>query len=234
MSALEHYLQRHYLNVSKFAQHCHIDETTLHAWIRLQLVPQASYVVNGHGVISSEVFGEIAAPDTTPGHYFHPAHKVWLERAQAAIRLAGIAAAPAMLKDTFTANFSLALADLNLSTWRLPDSFADDGTALPAGLNERCAGAWFHFLKGTFGLCVADPVSEAAIARKLVLQDKLNCLSNEGQRTDYSAAEAQAVLDCIVEFDQAVMWFSPAEYPRSSRKRLIDDLKPRMLALLGG
>jgi hypothetical protein len=96
------------------------------------------------------------------------------------------------------------------------------------GLRARVESTWEHFLLGTFGLCVADPSSEAAIARKEVLQEKLTMLSDNGAKNEFSEAEARALLELIDAYAQAAMPFSPIEYAVSSRKRLVEDLSARI------
>ena len=88
-------------------------------------------------------------------------------------------------------NCQLALADLNVTTWRLRDSFDDDGSLIADGLRTRIDSVWKHFIYGTFGLCVANPISEAAIARKEVLQEQLSYLYSTGIKTDFSELDAQ-------------------------------------------
>lgn len=89
---------------------------------------------------------------------------------------------------------------------------------------------WEHFLQGTFGLCVANPLSEEAIAWKEVLQEKLTTLSDNGARAVFSAPKAQAMLELIDAYAQSAMPFSPVEYSVSSRKRLVEDLRARTKA----
>jgi hypothetical protein len=57
------------------------------------------------------------------------------------------------------------------STTRTIRATADDaGTPIFTGLAARLDSAWMHYLSGTFGFCVANPVSEAQIAYMEVLQ----------------------------------------------------------------
>jgi hypothetical protein len=121
-----------------------------------------------------------------------------------------------------------ALGELNLSVWRLRDSFADDGAVIAEGLAVRVDSMWEHFLWGTFGLCVANPASADEIARKEVLQEKLTVLSENGSKQHFTADEQPALLELIDAYSHAAMPFSPAEYPMCSRKRLVDDLLARL------
>jgi hypothetical protein len=121
--------------------------------------------------------------------------------------------------------------ELDKTTFRLPDSFTDTGQVITEGLNARTESAWTAFLGGIFSLCVADPSSEKSIARKEVLQEALTQLSGNGSRTDFSAEDKLHVLHLIDQYAHAAMPFSPPEYPRSSRKRLVEDLREKLGAL---
>ena len=103
--------------------------------------------------------------------------------------------------------------------------FRDDASLIGDGFAARFNTAWQHFLNGTYGLCVAGPLSERAIAYKEVLQEKLIALTANGSRTDFAAKARQVVEQTIVAYAEACSSFSPLDYPRSSRKRLVDDLR---------
>jgi hypothetical protein len=114
-------------------------------------------------------------------------------------------------------------------------------------LSQRCAGSWRqrlpwrwvdpalarekaqaflpYFFDGTCGLCVADPSSGAGIAEKELLQERLMELTLNGSRVADTADENHKLLALIDAYARSSMPFSPAEYPRSSRKRLMDDLR---------
>ncbi len=226
MTALNNYLAKHYWNEAQLTSAAGISVALLDALIGDELVPAPSYVVTESGMVGSFVFGEMAAPGSTPGRYFHPSQLVWIALAHKAIAEGGDARA--RLEQQFTGNFSAALAALNGSTWRMPDSFDDAGNPLAAGLKVRTDSAWKYFLNGTFGLCVASPVSEANIALKEVLQEKLAHLSENGSKTTYPTEQVAAMHELIDGFDAAAMPFSPVEYALSSRKRLVDDLRVKL------
>jgi hypothetical protein len=226
MSELDLYLTKHYLNTEQFAKACNITVDALNELLQARLIPAPSYIVTAHSTLKSYVFGEMAAPEATPAHYFHPDNTVWTTIAQQQIKIHGIHAAFEALKALFMMRFQAALKECNYKIWPLKDSFNADGSPIPQGLEARSQAIWEHFLYGTLGLCVAHPVSEAAIAEKEVLQEKLNALSN----TPFTAAEIPSLLALIDAFAQASMPFSPIEYSLSSRKRLVDDFRLRIKA----
>jgi hypothetical protein len=202
---------------------CRLPRSEVSNLIRDRLIPKPSSVV-AKSHISSYVFGTMQADGAIDGEYFHPANTAWVAGAWKVVDEVGRRAAYDELKKRFSMNLIHALRDLNGSVWRLRDSFAEDGSVIEGGLLARVDAVWVHFLEGTFGLCVLNPGSEAAIARKEVLQEKLTGLSDNGTKTSFSAEETRTVLETIDAYSKAAMPFSPVEYARSSRKRLVDDL----------
>ena len=225
MTELNNYLKKHFLNEAQLvsASAMRIDE--IDTLIHNRLVPAPSYVVTNAGNVCSFVFGEMTASGSTPGRYFRPSQLFWIGRARHAIAGGAAENTEASLKAQFTVKFATALATLNLSTWRLRDSFGDDGVPIDDGLRVRTDAAWEYFLNGTYALCVANPISEAHIAYKEVLQEKLTQISDNGSKTIYSPHQAQAIQELIDAYAGTAMPFSPIEYASSSRKRLVEDLR---------
>ena len=230
MTPLDTYLAKHYLNDAQLAVVSAISIAEHDALIGSHCVPAPSYVVTDAQTLRSFVFGELAAPGATPGRYFHRSQLIWIARARQAAAVDGQNVA-ARLEKQFCRNFGAALATLDRTTWRLADSFDEDGAPLAAGLQARTDSAWKYFLNGTFALCVADPVSEERIAHKEVLQEKLIQLSENGARTAYSPLQLAALHELIDAYAAAAMPFSPVEYALSSRKRLVEDLRLKLGAL---
>ena len=228
MTTVANYLEKFFLNQTQFATLCEVDEACIDRLITALCIPAPSYIVSANSTIYSFVFGELPSPYAIPGRYFHPAHKIWLARAQKLEREVGIVAAPELLKTCFKKNFVTALKELDASLWRLPDCFDAQGKDIASGLELRAQSAWEQFLHGTFGLCVANPISEAHIAQKEILQEKLNSLSEQGNKLNFTTEEGNDLLQLIDEYAEASMPFSPAEFELSSRKKLVQDLRLRI------
>lgn len=223
MSDLDLYLQDNYLSAEQLASACDISIDELNELIRLRLVPEPSYVVTEQATVKSYVFGEMNAPDSTPGSYFHPGNRTWIELA----RRSEFRHDEEAIKRRFEREFTDTLVELNATTWRLSDSFSDNGEIVGTGLRSRLDAAWEHFLKGTFGLCVANPTSASEIARKEILQEKLSSLTANGSKHVFAGSELDTVLALIDDYAASSMPFSPIEYPHSSRKRLVDDMRAK-------
>lgn len=228
MEPVANYLNKFFLNQFQFAALCDVDEECIDQLITAQCIPAPSYIVNANSTISSFVFGEFPSQQAIPGRYFHPANKIWLVSAQKQVQEVGIIAASSFLKMRFKQNFIRALKELDTSLWRLPDCIDALGQENSSGFELRAQSAWEHFLHGTYGLCVANPTSEAEIARKEILQEKLNILSEQGNKVSFTMDEANTILQLIDDYAEASMPFSPAEFALSSRKRLVQDLRLRM------
>jgi hypothetical protein len=221
MTDLDNYLAQHYLNEEQLAAASGVSIAEIDALIDAGRIPAPAYLVSADGQLHSHVFGAMPAPGARPGRYFHPAQLRWISVARAG---------GADLKSGFTDRFAGALASLNLTTWRMPDSFDEQGVPIAEGLRVRTENAWTYFLNGTFCLCVANPVSEAHIAYKEVLQEKLTQLSENGKKTRYPAQELPGMRALIADYAAAAMPFSPVEYALCSRKRLVQDLLEQLAA----
>lgn len=223
MNETDAYLRRHYWTAEQLAGACGLDIAQLDSLLDDRLVPAPSYMVGADGTLQSAAFGDFPEAGATPGRYFHPGTVAWVARAREALAQADADTARAALEQRFRRNFAAALADLDRNLARLPDSFDDQGLPLPAGLDARTADAWDAFGQGIFGLCVSDPTSEHAIATKEVLQETLGARRQALAGDRAAAGDPGDLPGLIARYARAAMPFSPLEYPRSSRKRLVED-----------
>jgi hypothetical protein len=225
---LQAYLDTHYQTLEQLADTCGITANALGYLVSQQLIPEPSYTVISDDKCLSQAFGELSAKQLRLGRYFHPSNKVWVAIAIDTKNKMSAKQASDHLKERFTQNFAAELKVLDTKTFRLQDSFTDSGDIIPDGLHARTDSAWTYFLKGVFSLCVADPSSEKSIATKEVLQEALIFLTDNGLKTNFSQAEKHHVLNLVDQYEQAAMPFSSIEYPISSRKRLVEDLRAKL------
>ncbi len=228
MGNLNTYLERHYLTAEQLATDCSISTSELASLVAEKLVPHASYSVERSDTLVSQAFGELLVRNAAPGQYYHPGNSHWIKLALEETSRSGPQAAHRELKKRFKGRYAAALRELNDSTFRLLDSFTDDGEEIGASVAVRTDAAWNYLIDGVFSLCVADPSTEESIARKEVLQEALIDLTDDGSRADYSTEEKRRILGLIDRYALAAMPFSPVEYPLSSRKRLVEDLRRKL------
>ena len=216
---MQAYLDQHYCSADGVADRCGIEPAELERLLDDGLVPRPSYTVTPDKIVSA-AFGDLPRDGAAPGRYFAPSQTAWVARAQQAGQA---------MKGDFRTAMEAALAEADRAILRLEDAFDDDGTRL-SGLDARLDNMWANFINGVFALCVANADTEAAIARKEILQEKLSAVTADGTRIDGLArGELTQLVDA---YAAAAMPFAPAEFPRSSRKRLVDDVRAK-LALRG-
>lgn len=204
---LSAYLQRYFVDKPTFATQCGITMERLDELLSLGAIPAATYSCDGRS-IHSAVFGAIATEEPLEGDFFRPECTVWAKLADQAM--------PGHERETVLAEFENQLR-VGLST------YLNDGAMIEDWIRDFIPS----FLDGTFGLCVANPSKGACIARKEFLQDRLTELTANGSNPAPEGISSGALLQLIDDY-AAAMPFSPAEYARSSRKRLVDDLRSRV------
>jgi hypothetical protein len=230
MDPIDTYLQARYLSAPRFAAACAIPTRTLAGLVDEGFVPRPAYIVTADGTLVSAAFGEMPAPAATPGEYHHPGHVAWVAIALQLRATVDTRHMRALLGERFRSHFAAALASLDRRIHRLADSFDDRGNPIREGLARRTAAAWTNFIGGVYGVCVVDPSTVASIARKEILQEALTDITANGRRTHFPDDTALHVLQLVERYAAATMPFAPPEYPRSSRKRLVDDLRARLPA----
>ncbi len=204
--SLGDYLQQHFVDKASFASLAGITPDRLERLIAVEAIPVATYTCDGKSVHSA-VFGATEINEPLTGEFFRPECVRWAKIAAAAPAGSERAAVLAAL----TRELRLALHDS-----------LDDPAAIEEKIQDFLPGFW----DGTFGLCVSDPSSGEAIARKEILQEKLTALTANGSDPSPAGISRKDLLRLIDDYAAAAMPFSPAEYARSSRKRLVDDLRP--------
>lgn len=202
---MELYLRKHFVDKPAFASLAGISIARLDQLIAANSIPRATYTCDGTS-IRSAVFGDTPIDEPITGEYFRPECVRWVRIADQAPAGAERSAVLAAL----TSEFRTAL---------------ENHCETPAAIAARIEGFLPYFFDGTFALCAADPSTGSGIARKELLQEKLIALTANGSLSSPAGISREALLALIDDYADSAMPFSPAEYARSSRKRLVDDLR---------
>ena len=226
---VERYLRERFLVEDAFAAQCGIGSDELRALIARGLAPGPAYDVDERGNMHSLVFGTVAAPGAPAGGWFNPAATGWVAKARRVVDTHGDDAGLA-LETGFRDTYRNALLDIHAAEGAIPGLSRADGHFDHDAFDAQFPALWRHFLAGTFGLCVARPVDEAHIAAKETVQARLTQLTANGMRRDFTDHEKLVARALVERYAALSLPFSPAEYDRSSRKRLIDDLLPHIAA----
>jgi hypothetical protein len=204
--SLKSYLKRHFVDKPTFAALLGITVERLDELIAAKAIPEPTYICNGN-YVRSAAFGAIETEESISGEYFRPECTRWAriaERASPGEERAAV------------------LSELTSELETCLRTYFDD----PATIEGKIKVYLPSFLNGTFGLCVADPSTGAGIVRKEILQEKLSDLTENGSNPSPANIPKSDLLQLIDDYALSTMPFSPAEYARSSRNRLVDDLRP--------
>lgn len=205
---LETYLKDHFVDKATFATLSGITVERLDQLIGAGAIPSATYVCNGT-CVTSAVFGATAIDEPLEGEFFRPECVRWVRIADRAAPGTEQAAVLATLREELTASLRM-------------HGYMEE--AIEAKVLDYLPS----FFNGTFGLCVADPSTGAGIIRKELLQEALTDITDNGSVPSPDGHAKEDLLLLIDDYAKSAMPFSPAEYGRSSRKRLVDDLRPRV------
>ena len=207
--SLETYLQTHFVDKATFALMVGITVDRLDQLILAKAIPTATYTCDGLS-IASAVFGATPINESITGEFFRPECVRWVQLATQAPTGSERAAVLSQLT-----------TELRIS---LAEHYNSEET-----IETKIEGYLPYFFNGTFGLCIADPSTGAGIVKKEMLQEKLIALTANGSMAAPADTSTQLsikqLLKLIDDYADSAMPFSPAEYERSSRKRLVDDLR---------
>jgi hypothetical protein len=93
---------------------------------------------------------------------------------------------------------------------------------MPEASDTHLEAEWQHFLAGTYGLCTKTGLPEQIADKEAaIVAIKALC---ERILTD---AETEQLRQAVDQLDAASAPFAPHEFERSSRKRLVDDVRKR-------
>lgn len=234
--SLRDYLHHHFVDGATLAWMAGISTARLNVLIEAGAVPEPSYLVLDD-YIESAAFGRIHGVAADAGRYFRPEQLRWVQIAGKAApgqeRQAVLAVLCQELRDALRdATFAQAGAAAQIKTpVKTPIAMQQTAQAdaqQDAQIEQQLHSLLPHFFNGTFGLCVANPACGYAIVRKELLQAHLSALTEHGTLAAPPGVTALELQRLIDDFAAVSMPFSPAEYPRSSRKSLVDDLRNKM------
>lgn len=199
-------LQTHFVDKAMFAVRAGISVDRLDELIGIHAIPCPTYTCDGAS-IRSAVFVDIPIAEALSGEYFRPEVRALCDRSRQ-----GCARGGACGRAGGTGEEHRAVLQSHCG--------AKDA------VEARVQAYLPFFFNGTFGLCVSDPSTGAGIVRKEMLQEKLVEVTANGNNAFPADCSGDTLLGLIDDYADSSMPFSPAEYHRSSRKRLVDDLRP--------
>jgi hypothetical protein len=202
-----------YLDTSFFTQHqllaaSGIDAAELAALVQRAVMPKPSYRLR-LDIACDSFFGAHAEHHRVD--YYAKGYASWIGIVQS---LPGDADARRVFEQRYRARLAQ-LAAAGISS---------DEPKLNAGLNAHLGDEWRHFLDGTYGLCTRSGLPED-IASKEVAIAIVKQLTGETGEQALTAVERDRLAQAVDLLDAASAPFAPHELGRSSRHRLVDQVR---------
>lgn len=207
---LQDYLATNFYTRSELTRIAGISGTEFDRYQQSKMMPKASYVIRGE-VVCTSFFGEFA--ETVETQFYAREYVSWLallrqvESADAAFAI-------------FREQYKNRIAEL------LAQGFRSDNEKITSGLDAHIEAEWVHFIDGIYGLCTKSGLPHDIAAKELAIIIINNIVGQESP-----AALEPATKNCLTAavnlLDAASSMFAPHEVERSSRNRLINQVRAK-------
>ena len=224
------YMDKYFVEEKKLADTLKISTSQLLKYTELGVIPSYSYHIISEDWVETVVFGKLQIEQGIPGKYYSKSVQHWFNNAQKVVEHCPSDQIREQLQNQFQLEYSQQIKQLPKLTQLLPDLFDDHGILLEALLKNKAEQTWNDHLSGSYGLCVVKPSSVSAIIEKQIAVRRLANATENDNKQKFNSAQQAEFLMAAEKFDQVAMPFSPADYPLSSRKRLLDDIKTRLVS----
>ncbi|WMN61775.1 DUF6058 family natural product biosynthesis protein (plasmid) [Pseudoalteromonas xiamenensis] len=206
---LMEYLSTHFLNKTQLLSAAQVSDEELRNYQESGLVPTCSYKLNLN-LDCHSFFGEHLAHGTI--EYFAKGYVEWLQHVHAA------SDKNAVYRD-FAIRYRHTLE--NLKKLGFECAHPNVNELLDSHIDKE----WQHFLNGTYGLCTQSGLPEDIAAKELAILI-INALTLEPMASDLDKEKLMQAVDLL---DSVSAQFAPHERERSSRHRLIDEVRRKYL-----
>lgn len=218
------YLNEYFISRIELEQTLGVDNNELTELIRCGVIPSWSYKIE-YGILYSHVFKFIQVSNCRDDEYFSPYVIDWYYHN---LTLFPDYKATENIKKKLRSQF----LDAYMEEVNANESFKKAFPEIienPESFQRRANDTWLHHLLGTFGVCVKKPSCIRQIIKKQVAVSVLCKVTNDGERSEYTDNELIELYKWFDAYDKVAMPFSPADYDKSSRKRLVDNVKDKII-----
>jgi len=202
---LINYLNQHYLTRDELLDLAKINHESLKHYQDSHLMPVASYRLQLQ-LTSDSFFGVHEEQDAI--EYYAKGYVSWL----------GIISTrqdAALLYQEFVERYTNTLEHLKTL------GHQSDNPKLNSGLCDHLAQEWQYFLQGIYGLCTKTGLPEDIAAKEFAVIQINELIDNP----ELSHSELAKLENAVNLLDSASSAFAPHERSRSSRHRLVDDVR---------
>lgn len=222
------YLGQHFVPLSALVESTGVSDSEIRALQAAGCIPGPSYRVTAPDRVGSIVFGETVIPGLGPsGEYYAGSVATWVSAAGKRKPWPTLATLGPKLAAEFKSELKAVLLARQAGQAGMDFLFAAPDVEHSGAMQKFLDETWRHFLAGTYGVCVREASTVAVIAEKEIRQHQLTHLTQNGAKFTYTRAEWAAVNEVMLAYEAVTMPFAPHEYPLSSRKRLVDDLRAK-------
>lgn len=207
---LQEYLSSYFYTRPQLLAAAQLSESAFEQLQQAAVMPQPSYVLR-NTLTCQSFFGEHT--EATQTQYYPRQSVEWLNL---------LAATPE--RDTVLAVFRTRYRD-TIARLRA-QGFVTGSTKLGAGLDAHIDEEWAHFMAGTYGVCTRSGLPEDIAGKELAIVIIKEVLG-EGEDGQLDGPQRQRLTDAVNLLDAASSDFAPHECDRSSRRRLIDDVREK-------
>ena len=205
------YLQQYFLSRAELVRAASIDDATLADLQARGAVPQPSYLLK-MDIDCTSFFGRHA--EHALQQYYAVGCVAWI---------AAISGASASPYQVFADRYRASLDALRA------DGIVSGDVKLNAGLGEYLKTEWAYFLDGTYGLCTRTGLPEQIAAKEVAVAIIKEMTENLAGRV-LSPGERRRLARAVDLLDAASAPFAPHEVERSSRRRLVTDVRAAYLS----
>jgi hypothetical protein len=223
------YLRGHFLSLEQLSEAAGVTAQRILSLVAHGCIPRHSYELKRVTLVSSFVLGDVPIREDDVQRFYAPALSHWIKIAEEMATDSSLERVAAQIKATFCAGYKRALLGLDAHDADLMGCATTEGRVDDEKFENMFEELWTHWLQGTYGLCVWSPLSPEDVLRKELAVARLTRLTLDGKKPVFSQDERAEVLRAIGEYDAVAMPFAPHDYSSSSRKRLVDDVMPRLL-----
>ncbi len=222
------YMNEFFIEENRLALTFKISRSQLLRYIETGAIPNYSYHIINCNLVETTVFGKLKIDQGIPGKYYSKSVQHWFTKALKVIELYPTDQIGEQLQNEFQLEYSQHIKQLLQFKQLFPELFDDKGIFIESLLKKKAAQTCSEHLSGAYGVCVVNPNSVSAIIEKQIAVRRLTSVTENGNKQKFSDQQQTEFLRAAERFDQVAMPFSPADYPHSSRRRLLDDIRARL------
>lgn len=202
---LINYLSAYFYNKEQLLQRANISESKFEHLTKLGIMPKPSYKIT-LGLTCQSALGEYDSSESL--EYFAKGYTRWLVMLKELAR-------PEDARTIFAQDYAKHLSQLKCDGFNCLDDKVDQGLEL------HIQQEWQHFSEGTYGLCTRSGLVQDIVAKELA-----SMIINELlQQAPLNQQQTQTLNNAVNLLDNASALFAPHERARSSRQKLVLDVR---------